>query len=203
MKVNLLRLKENILNSFKPNNRNYEYEYDLENQCEYKNKDIYRLVYLFFDRENEKDITMWVDNDFCDYLSLDTFMFPIGMNQFDGFFVISFIKKYIDDKCNNLTLKDKIILLNDILSIPELKFNKVECDDKDKINDLCLCYGRVNILKNNKYSEYYNRYFYWLMNYSCMEDAIKRYEKIGIKLDINIIDDYINRNKGKVLEKVK
>ena len=153
-KEKLEKLKIKILTSSLSDNKNYEFQAELEDH-QIGNQNIYRLHYIDYHRigkyyertDNNVGIIDW---------PFTPFILPDGMSREDGFKVLSYLTDF-----------------------ERLGFKRVNTDISDSdVIDLFTVSGRLLLFKHSKY---YQKYFEWYTENITFNEIKEIYDKCSIE----------------------
>ena len=177
-KEKLEKLKIKILTSSLSDNKNYEFQAELEDH-QIGNQNIYRLHYIDYHRigkyyertDNNVGIIDW---------PFTPFILPDGMSREDGFKVLSYLTDFIEKQLNLSPCSYKSISnLNSVLDLERLVFKRVNTDISDSdVIDLFTVSGRLLLFKHSKY---YQKYFEWYTENITFNEIKEIYDKCSIE----------------------
>lgn len=196
----LLELKELVLSTELPINRDYEFNATLE-EHPIGNQKIYRLYYVNYYRIGENNSRCNYNNVGAINLPCKPFMLPKGMTRKEGFKVLSYLTDFIEKRediepCSLKSVKT----LDGVLDLERFGFTRVEEEDENKILNLFTVDGILLLFKRSKL---YSKYFEWYVENVTLEEVSNIYSKYNMYFKDIIWSDKQNNKVFLECSKVK
>ncbi len=193
LKEKLAKLKMSLLDSSSLDNRDYEFEAELEDHP-LGNQNIYRLHYINYHRIGESYGQRGNNVGVIDW-PFKPFVLPNGMSREDSFKVLSYLTDFIETQLNLEPCSHKSVsILDNVLNLERLGFKKLNISldiASTNVIDLFTVSGRLQLFKN---SNHYQRYFEWYTEGITFDEVNNIYNKCGIQFYdlVDISDSFQN-----------